>query len=91
MIHDQNVRAEEVIDYIQHYALSEKDRARKLVDFISNPLFRSYIFNYSLGKEMLGNLFEQKGETERWFKRLLNEAVTPSQIRGWMAEKYVKS
>jgi hypothetical protein len=31
-------------------------------------------------------LFDQKGKTEFWFKRLLSEAVTPSQIRGWMAE-----
>jgi hypothetical protein len=86
MLHDQGADAEEVSAYLQRYALVEEDRARKMVDFISNPLFRSYIFNYSYGREMLGKLFDQKGEVEFWFKRLLTEAVTPAQIREWMVE-----
>jgi hypothetical protein len=85
MLHDQGADRGEVISYLQRYSLVEEDRARKIVDFISNPLFRSYIFNYSYGRELLGALFDQKGDIDYWFKRLLSEAVTPSQIREWMA------
>jgi hypothetical protein len=86
MLHDRGADSGEVISYLQRYGLMDEDRAGKMVDFISNPLFRSYIFNYSYGREMLGALFDRKGKTDYWFKRLLGEAVTPSQIREWMAE-----
>lgn len=86
MLHDQGAEVAQVIGYLQCYGLVEEDRARKMVDFISNPLFRSYIFNYSYGRDLLSTLFDRKGEIERWFTRLLTEAVTPSQIQDWMED-----
>ena len=54
--------------------------------FLSNPLFRSYVFNYALGKALLAPLFEGADAVAN-FERLLSEPFTPSQVRAWLAQR----
>ena len=86
MLHDQGVDPAELAPYLQKYGLLTEDEARKRIDFISDPLDRSYIFSYSAGRQLLTALFEQQGHVTHWFTRMLAEPVTPSQIRGWMGD-----
>ena len=83
LLHEQGASEDEVVAYVQEYGLLSEERARKRVDFLNEPLFRSYIFNYRYGGEMLDALFAAQDDQDHWFARLLTEPVTPSQIRAW--------
>ena len=54
--------------------------------FIQNPLFRSYIFNYAVGKDLLAPLLEGPDRAAN-FSRLLSEPFTPTQVRAWLAAR----
>lgn len=84
MLHDRGASDTEVIAYLQRQELRTEAEARKSIDFIRNPLDRSYIFTYSSGRQLLRSLFEVKADVTHWFTRLLTEPVTPSQVREWM-------
>jgi hypothetical protein len=45
------------------------------------------ITTYHAGDELLDALFAARGEPVRWFRRLLTEPVTPSQVRAWIQER----
>lgn len=86
LLHDQGTSQDEVMAYVQQYGLRSEQEARKRVDFLKEPLFRSYIFNYRYGAEMLDSLFAAQDDHDHWFARLLTEPVTPSQIGAWTAD-----
>ena len=84
LLHDQGASEEEVVAYLRQYRLSSVEEARKWVDFLGNPLYRSYVFTYRYGAEMLDALFATQNDRDHWFARLLSEPVTPSQIQAWI-------
>jgi hypothetical protein len=84
LLHDQGASEEEVVAYLQQYGLLSVEEARKSVDFLGNPLYRSYVFTYRCGGEMLDALFATQDDRDHWFTRLLTEPVTPSQIQAWI-------
>jgi hypothetical protein len=83
MLHDQNAPPDEISAYLQRYGLYTEKEAQQTISFISNPLYRSYIFTYFVGYDLLKQLFA-KADRGVYFKRLLEEPVTPSQIRQWI-------
>ena len=83
MLHDQNKSPQEIISYMQQHGLSTEEDAEHLIKFISDPLGRSYIFTYYVGKDLLDALFAGR-DRDRYFKRLLEEPVTPGQVREWI-------
>jgi hypothetical protein len=85
LLHDQHQPPAEVSAYFQRHSLSNEKEAAKFVEFLSDPRSRSYVFNYSYGGKLLDALFAAKGNAAAWFTRLLTEAVTPSQVRAWIA------
>ncbi len=85
LLHDHHQSAAEVSAYFQRYALHRQNEADKAVRFLSSPLARSYVFTYRIGGQLLDELFAAQGNATAWFKRLLNEPVTPSQLRAWIA------
>ena len=54
--------------------------------FLANPLFRSYVFNYAMGKALLAPLLDGPDASAN-FERLLSEPFTPSQVRRWLAQR----
>jgi hypothetical protein len=85
MLHDQNKSGEEISSYLQRYALVSEERAKHLVRFVSDPFSRSYIFTYDSGRDLLEELF-QHGNRDQYFRRLIEEPVTPSLVRGWIKD-----
>ncbi|HET9905834.1 MAG TPA: hypothetical protein VFQ23_04320 [Anaerolineales bacterium] len=83
MLHDQHTDASEISLYIQKYGLNTETEAGQRIKFISHPLYRSYIFTYHIGYDLLKELFLNV-DRETYFKRLLEEPVTPHQIREWI-------
>lgn len=83
MLHDQNKSEAEISQYLQRYALSSEKEARQTINFISNPLYRSYIFTYHVGHDLFEELF-QHGDRDLYFRRMIEEPVTPSLVRQWI-------
>lgn len=86
MLHDQGKSEEEISQYLQEYGLSTEKEARHLISFLSNPLYRSYIFTYHVGYDLFEELFRH-GDRDMYFLRLMEEPVTPSQVRDWIVNK----
>jgi len=83
MMYDQNKSKEEISLYLQKYNLATEKRVQKNIDFISNPLYRSYIFTYHVGQDLFEELFTHVDRDE-YFGRILEQPVTPHQIRQWI-------
>jgi hypothetical protein len=83
MLHDQKKSTNEVISYLQKYEMSTEEEASRAIRFMSGPLDRSYIFTYTAGNDLLEELFSM-ADRDKYFARLLEEPVTPSQIRQWI-------
>lgn len=86
MLHDQKAGRDEIRAYLQKYGLYSEKEADQTINFISNPLYRSYIFTYHVGYDLLKELFSKK-DRHTYFTRLLEEPVTPSQIRQWIGNQ----
>lgn len=86
MLHDQGKSEDEISQYLQEYGLSTEKEAKHTISFLSNPLYRSYIFTYHLGYDLFEELFRH-GDRDRYFQRLIEEPVTPSQVRDWIGNK----
>jgi hypothetical protein len=76
--HTGRFSADETRDYIATYALSTPERAAKSFSFIANPLYRSYIFTYTAGYDLLAEA--GGGDKMPVFTRLLTEQVLPSAL-----------
>ena len=85
MLFDQLKPPQEVRSYLQKYGLYNDKELNHILRFISNAQDRSYIFTYHIGHDLLDQLFS-KGDHIVYFKRLLQEPVTPSQIRQWIED-----
>jgi hypothetical protein len=84
LLHRDGVPPDEVQRYVERFGLRTPKEAAQTMKFIQNPLFRSYISNYSAGKALLAPLLGG-GEARDNFLRLLSEPLTPNQVRDWLA------
>ncbi len=89
MLHDQGKSEGEIIQYLQRYGLASEKEARQTIRFISDPLDRSYVFTYDAGHDLLQELF-QGVDRDHYFRRLIEEPVTPSQVREWIKQGHPK-
>ena len=82
MLHAGGAPREEVLAYLERRLLSTPERAAKRLEFITHPLWRTYVFVYFEGERLLRRWLEMvpaAGQPER-FRRLLAEQLTPSAI-----------
>jgi hypothetical protein len=86
LLHREGLRPEEVQDYIARQALTAPEEAAKAMEFIQDPLTRSYVFGYSVGAALLAPLLEEADRVAN-FARLLSEPFTPTQVRQGVAER----
>jgi hypothetical protein len=86
LLHEEGRDPEEVVAYLQHYALTTEAEARQRLRFLADPLWRAYIFTYHVGYELISGWLDQApGERHRRFRTLLTDQVYPSQIAAWTA------
>jgi len=86
LLHRDGRPPDEVQRYVERWSLRMPQEAAQIMRFIQNPLFRSYIFNYAMGKALLAPLLAGPAAVAN-FRRLLSEPFTPTQIRRWLAEQ----
>ena len=89
LLHREGCAPEEVQRYIERYSLRTPEEASHSMRFITNPLFRSYVFNYAVGKALLAPLLDGPDALAN-FERLLSEPLTPSQAHLWLAQSSPK-
>lgn len=79
LYHTKQLNKEQTIDYLQTYGLRNRERASKSFSFITSPLFRSYVFTYTHGYDLIEKASETTHKTDL-FRRLLTQQVLPSQL-----------
>jgi hypothetical protein len=80
LLHRDGLPAETVQAFLEDEALDTADRAAKRIEFVSHPLWRTYVFSYAGGERLLQAWCSMDGEAAapaRFF-RLLTEQLTPS-------------
>jgi hypothetical protein len=80
MLHERQANEAQVVAYLAKYRLRTEAEARHSLRFIADPLWRPYVFTYSVGRELLANRFApmNANERQRAFADLLVEQTTPS-------------
>ncbi len=79
LYHDGQLNRAQAIDYLQAYALVNEQRAAQLFRFFASPLFRSYIFTYTQGYELIRQA-AHSGDKRPIVRRLLSEMILPSEL-----------
>jgi hypothetical protein len=85
LLHRDGQPPEEVEQYVERYSMGTQADVAQTMKFIQIPLWRSYAFNYSMGRELVAPLLEGPDRVAN-FARLLSEPFTPTQVREWVAE-----
>jgi hypothetical protein len=80
LLHGQGAPDDEVIDYGTRYALTTEDLERQSMQFLKDPLWRSYGFNYTLGREIVEAYLSASTDRLDAFSRLLQDPLTPRQV-----------
>ncbi len=83
MLFEEHATQEAVLEYLQHHQLSTKAQAAKRLEFIKHA--RAYVYTYTTGYDLLEALLAGNDKVT-WFQRLLQEPVTPSQLKAWALE-----
>jgi len=86
MLYGRGSSEDDVLSYLKRYWLSTDEEAAKGLDFIKDPLWRSYSFNYSIGYDLVKRLVRKNGRTDQWFCRLLEEPVSLAQVLRWIEQ-----
>lgn len=76
MIHDENADTADVVAYLMEVGLSTRERAEKMIEFMTHPLFRAYVFNYFVGRELVSHALK-KVNPEVFYEH----QVCPSNLR----------
>jgi len=97
LVHEDGAGEGDAVEYLMRYGLESEVRARHRMRFITDPLWRPYVFTYHVGRDLLGAWIEQPEDGEvaedlfahrqRRFARLLIEQMTPSRIAADLAEE----
>ncbi|MGH3938903.1 MAG: DUF885 domain-containing protein [Pseudonocardiaceae bacterium] len=89
MLHDQGADPADVLAYLQRWLLVSEARARQILRFLSDPLWRAYTTTYVEGYRLLRAWLDARPPTEpleRRYLRLLDEPLIPSVIRAELVE-----
>ena len=76
LYHTGQLNKEQTIDYLKTFALVTPERAARSFSFLSHPLYRSYVFTYSSGYDLIS----ASEEPRTTFLHLLTHQALPSQL-----------
>jgi hypothetical protein len=90
MLHRDRRSAAEVKEFESEVGLLTPERAEKSFEFISHPLWRTYVFCYAGGQDLLTAWCRAAGDIDAQrarFYRLLSEQLTPSGLAAELASE----
>lgn len=79
LLHEQGAHEQEVLAYLQRYGMGTAAEARQRLRFISHPLWRTYIFTYYVGRDLLARWLA-RGNRQARFALLLTEQIAPAWV-----------
>jgi len=88
MLHDRGADPDEVARFLQRWLLVSQQRARQMLRFLSDPLWRAYTTTYVEGYRLLRTWLDARPPMEplgERYRRLLDEPLTPAAIRTELA------
>jgi hypothetical protein len=88
LLHDRGADEDEVLDYLRRWLLVTDARARQILRFLSDPLWRAYTSTYVEGYRLLRAWLDSRPATEplgERYRRLLDEPLIPGTIRAELA------
>ena len=77
LLHEDGADVDDVIDYLERWALLPRARAAKSVEFLTDPTWRAYSTCYDEGLPLCRSFVG--GDPAR-FERLITEQLTPDQL-----------
>ncbi|TMQ24078.1 MAG: hypothetical protein E6J90_08970 [Deltaproteobacteria bacterium] len=83
--HVERAADHDVMAYLRHHGLCTEQAAAQALRFIDSA--RSYVFTYRQGGALVDALLAAEPAPACWFARLLEEPVTPSQLRAWIRDR----
>jgi len=83
MLHVENRSERDVLAYLTDVLLENRVLAKRTLKFLKNPLFRSYIFCYTAGREMIAEVLKQKtpNDRQRVIQKLYTAQICPSNLK----------
>jgi hypothetical protein len=88
MLHDQHADPADVLAYLRRWLLVSEPRARQVLRFLADPLWRAYTTTYVEGYRLLRTWLHARPPmqplTQRYL-RLLDEPLIPSMVRAELA------
>ncbi len=88
MLHDQRADPADVLAYLQRWLLVPEPRARQMLRFLTDPLWRAYTTTYVEGYRLLRTWLADRPPSQplgQRYLRLLDEPLIPSGIRAELA------
>jgi len=88
LLHDRGAAEDEVLAYLRRWLLIGDRRARQILRFLSDPLWRAYTSTYVEGYRLLRAWLDARPVAEplgERYRRLLDEPLTPGAIRTELA------
>jgi hypothetical protein len=88
MLHDQGVDPADVLAYLQRWLMVGEARAKQMLRFLADPLWRAYTTTYVEGYRLLCTWLEARPLTQPLslrYLRLLDEPLIPSVVRAELA------
>jgi len=82
-LHVENRSERDIIAYLTDVLLENHSLAKRTLNFLKNPLFRSYIFCYTAGRKMIADILEQRTPTDRKrvIQKLYTAQICPSNLK----------
>jgi hypothetical protein len=83
MLHADGIPRDEVLGYLMRAGRYPPNVAKKRLEFLEHPLWRTYVFVYGEGDALLRQWLDAVPDMDRpgRFARLLHEQLTPGAIR----------
>ncbi|WP_309115640.1 DUF885 domain-containing protein [Saccharothrix sp.] len=84
MLHDRRASQDDVVAYLRRWLLVPERRARHMVRFLADPLWRAYTTTYVEGAKLVRAWLDLRPATETLperYLRLLDEPMVPATLR----------
>lgn len=79
LYHSGELGERDVLEYLETYSLVSRKRAQQSFQFIKNPLYRTYVFNYTEGYRLLEDAADG-GSKLPVFLKMINEHILPGDL-----------
>ncbi len=80
LVHDQGKSVDAAVDYLVRYGLRSEREARQSMEFVMHPLFRTYVYTYTAGYDLIYNTLQNHPDQTEMFRDLLLDHWSPELL-----------